>query len=431
MEKIRVLFITHAPWRNDTSIGNSYSNIFNNMGDKLEFAQIYVRDGKPENNLVNKYFCISEKQLLKSVFTRRKVGKAVQFDNTVNSKKIEFSKNYNRIRSLRWDFFLLGRDVATSLGNWKTKELDDFLTGYNPDIIFGALSFIPLINKLMIYAKSRTGAKLVVYPWDDWYNINHYSVSPFYYIRILIERYYIKRCVVQCSFMYTITEQMKEEYQKLFNKNCKVLRKGFDILSAPRLSVNIIDKISLVYVGNIGDNRWKVLAEIARTIQQINIKNKISFTQYIYTLSPITGGIRKLLEVEGASKLMGAATSKDIPVIMGNADILIHVEPTDKERLENCRLSFSTKIVDYLYQGKCILAVGGENASMRYLKENDAAIVINDISKLKDEILNLANKPEIIAEYGIKARNCGVKNHDINKIQQMIYNDFMAVTKIG
>jgi len=59
--KIKVLVITHSSWRNDTSVGNSYSNIFVGMDDRIEFVQIYIRDGIPENNLVHKYFKISEK----------------------------------------------------------------------------------------------------------------------------------------------------------------------------------------------------------------------------------------------------------------------------------------------------------------------------------------------------------------------------------
>ena len=206
--KIRVLVITHAPWRNDTSIGNSYSNIFMGMNNKIEFAQIYVRDGLPENKLVNRYFRLSEKELLKSIVTRKPVGKEFTLENSLNTPPVQFSNRYNVMRRLRWDMFLLGRDIASSMGKWKTRELDLFLDSFKPDIIFGTLLFIPLINQLMIYAKKRTAAKLITYPWDDWYHINKSSRSIFYYMRIYLERYYIKKCADECEFLYTITEQM-------------------------------------------------------------------------------------------------------------------------------------------------------------------------------------------------------------------------------
>jgi len=423
--KIKVLVISHAPWRNDTSIGNSYSNIFADMDDKIEFAQIYIRDGLPENKLVHKYFKLSEGQLLKSIFTRKPVGKAFVLDDPMDTPPVRFSNKYNVIRLLRWDIFLFGRDVASSLGKWKTRKLDDFIDDFKPDIIFGTLGFIQLVNQLMIYAKKRTGVELIAYPWDDWYHINRNSHSLFYFMRIHIERYYIKKCVENCRILYTITEQMCEEYMKIFNKKCKVLRKGYDF-KEKHLPKNVdINNIGVVYAGNIGEKRWEILGHIAKAIKAINSSGKAKMFQYVYTLSPVNDEIKSVLDLPGASRIMGSIPSSEVSKVMDEADILIHVEPIDKVRLENCRLSFSTKIVDYLFKGKCILAVGGQNASMKYLKDNDAALVVDDLDKLNGIMEMIVESPAIIYEYGEKAWNCGKKNHDINAIQEIIYQDFL------
>ena len=149
--------------------------------------------------------------------------------------------------------------------------------------------------------------------------------------------------------------------------------------------------------------------------------------QYIYTLSPVSNKMKRALDVPGVSYLVGAVPSGRVSEIMDEADVLLHVESTDKIKLETCRLSFSTKIVDYFYKGKCILAVGGQNASMKYLKDNDAALVIDDLSKLSEAMNSIAEKPELIYEYGEKAWDCGRRNHDIDVIQNMIYQDFLNV----
>lgn len=425
--KIRMLVITHAPWRNDTSVGNSYSNIFASMDDRIEFAQLYIRDGMPENNLVHIYYHISEKQLFKSIINRRPVGNKFTLENPMETPPVEFSNVYNRMRRLRWNIFLLGRDVASSLGKWKTKELDNFLDDFKPDIIFGTLGFIPIINQLMVYARKKTGAVLIPYPWDDWYHINRNYLSPFYYLRIWIERHYIKKTVNNSAYLYTITEQMRDEYTQIFRKPCKVLRKGFefDVRTPQKATGN--EELRLLYAGNIGDKRWEILARIVDAIKHANSRHKKQAHLVIYTLSPVSEEMKMALNVEGCSSLMGAIPSKEVPQVMSGADILVHVEPIDKTKLENNRLSFSTKIVDYLFQGKCILAVGGENASMRYLKENDAAIVVNDLSQLDSIIHELLMNQDVINRYAERAWNCGVKNHDIKKIQDMIYTDFINV----
>lgn len=425
--KIRVLVITHAPWRNDTSIGNSYSNIFAEMDDRIEFAQLYIRDGMPENGLVHQYFHISEKQLLKSILSRKPVGRNFTLDNPMDTPPVRFSNPYNKMRSLRWNIFLLGRDVASSLGRWKTKELDQFLDTFLPDIIFGTLGFIPIINQLMVYSSKRTGSELILYPWDDWFHINRNNHSPFYYLRIMLERHYIKKAVNSSMLLYTITEQMKEEYSLIFHKDCKVLRKGYRFDGNNLHCKEIGSKLKLVYTGNIGDKRWEILSRIATAIRHANSSNSVKAHMYVYTLSPISNEIKAALDIEGVCSLMGSIPSKDVPSVMGDADILVHVEPTDRIKLENCRFSFSTKIVDYMYQGKCILAVGGENASMQYLRNNDAAIVVNDLAILDSVINELLTNPDIVREYAKKSWECGIRNHDINKIQEMIYRDFLEV----
>lgn len=427
--KIRVLVITHAPWRNDTSVGNSYSNIFDGMDDWLEFAQIYIRDGLPENKMVHKYFRISEKKLLKSILTRKHVGEVFDLDNPMDTPPVKFSNAYNKMRSLRWNIFLIGRDVAYSMGKWKTSELNSFLDDFKPDIIFGTLIYIPLVNQLMLYAKKRTGAELITYPWDDWYHINRYNKSPMYYFRIWLERHYIKKTAAECSYLYTITEQMKKEYSEIFQKECKLLRKGYVFDQPPAFKQVTSNEVKLLFAGNIGDNRWKVLAAIADAIHEINKASEKKLKMAIYTLSPITDEMRATLDVPDESFLKGAIPSAKVTEVMDDADILVHVEPVEKAKLENCRLSFSTKIVDYLYKGKCVLAVGGQNASMQYLKDNNAAIVVDDLSKLKFALKQLVDNPEKITEYSSKAWECGKENHDIRKIQDMIWCDFNSVLK--
>ena len=86
--KIRVLVVTYHPWREDISVGNTLSNIFNGMENRLEFANIYIRDDKPCNKIVSRFFNISEKGLAKSIFTRKGIG--CEVDSVGESDKKEY-----------------------------------------------------------------------------------------------------------------------------------------------------------------------------------------------------------------------------------------------------------------------------------------------------------------------------------------------------
>lgn len=432
MKKIRVLVITHDPWSEDNNVGNSYSNIFKGMGDDIEFAHIYLRKDNPKNNLVKKYFHIPEQELIKSVFTRKDVGKERKYDDYIDLENNYFSNTYNKMRSLRWEIFLLGRDLGTLLGKWKTSKLDIFLEKFEPDIIFGEFSQMTIINELMVYSKKKTNASLVLYPWDDCYNYHKNSKDPFHFIRLFIERRYMRKTARMCDLMYTISEEMKEEYSKLFNKECHLLTKGIEINDLPVIKKNIDNPISLFYAGNIGDKRWQMLSYIATAIKKVNNElNTEAFIMNINTASPITNEIDASLNIKGVSKISGRISPEKVSDLLSSTDIAIHVESIDKEKLENCRLSFSTKLVDYFYHGNCILAVGGENSSMKYLKKNDAAIVVDDTSLLEDKLSYLYKNQDEILKFRYKSRQCGLENHNLEKIQKMILADFKRLIHLN
>ena len=64
--KRKILVVSCAPWRNDNSVGNSYTNIFGGI-DNIEIAHIYCGNGVPNNNLVKRHFQINEKHIIKNI----------------------------------------------------------------------------------------------------------------------------------------------------------------------------------------------------------------------------------------------------------------------------------------------------------------------------------------------------------------------------
>lgn len=426
--KIRILFITYSSWREDNNNGNSYSNIFSGMNDKIEFANIYFKDNMPKNKLVHKYFHISEKELMKSAFTRKSVGKAFILDDPFQTPEATYSKAYNKARSLRWESILLLRDYWTVAGKWKTKELDSFVKEFKPDLIFGNLHFVPVYNRIMRYLSKRFNIPLVLYPWDDFYSTKRVSYSPIYWLRFWLERIDIKKCAAQASYMYCITHQMQKEYSIFFNKECKLLYKGRLFEGSAPIKEQIKDPVRLLYMGNIGSGRWQELGKIASVLAKINAENPGKVRLDVYTLTPHTKSIKETLNIAGTSMLHNPVSVDIVEKIRNEADILVHVEPTNKREQLNFRLSFSTKLVDYFYNARAILAIGGETSAMDYLRKNDAAIVETNPEKFETLIKELVYDKEKMIEYGKKAWDCGKNNHRIQDIQKRIYMDFCNLT---
>lgn len=422
--KIRVLVITYLPWSNDISVGNTLSNIFRGMEDRLEFANIYFREDNPNNGIVSRFFNISEKQLAKSIFDRKVVGQEVHPKE--NSQKKIFSNRYNKARSMRWDSMLLAQDLIGILGKWKSKALNEFVESFQPDLVFGPLGRVPVSNNLMRYVSQKYDIPLVAYPWDDHYSLKKVAFSPFFWIKTFVERHAIKTCARQSEYLYGITQSMCEEYARYFNKDFKVLYKGYDFGEMPAIKASTIP-LKFIYMGNLGSGRWQVLGKMAEAVNEINKTGKKA-ELFVYSMSPRTESMTKALN-QGDAHLMPPVDSKDVLSTMNSADVLVHVEPASlKDRLF-FRLSFSTKLVDYFFNARCILALGGETGSIKYLRDNDAAIVATDVCKIKEQIERLVNQPRLVREYAEKAWKCGLRNHQIKTIQNGIYSDFCNVIR--
>lgn len=144
--------------------------------------------------------------------------------------------------------------------------------------------------------------------------------------------------------------------------------KAYDFSGNPEIKSEVKYPISIIYMGNVGAGRWKELGKVAQAVKAINKNERKCFLR-IHTMSPHTDEMEKALNIENASALLEPVPTADVLKTMHSADILLHVEPTGKKECNFFRLSFSTKIVDYLYNARCIVAVGGHTAAMSYLKK--------------------------------------------------------------
>lgn len=429
MRKMRILLITSMPWREDNNIGNSYSNIFSGLTGEIEFAHIYCRSGMPSNSICYRYFQITEQDLIRNIKDRKfKPGKSFNLSNPQTLTKETFSAVYDKMRILRWEIFFFARNILWEISNWRTKELDKFVEQFDPDIIFGTLTYMPNINKLMVYLKNKFNKPLVTYAWDDVYSLKQYSLSPLYWLRRFIQRQAIRNCVRECSYMYTITELLQREYSELLNIECKMLYKGYKFVgNMPEYPKNKF--IKLLFMGNMGGGRWKMLKKIVKSLDKIN-ENEVQVELFIYSLTPRNDKITNAL-TRKYSHIMDVIPSSEVINTMRSADVLIHVEPNNiKDRL-SLRASFSTKLVDYFYSGRCIYAVGGHTASMEYLERYNAAIVEYNIDNIYDSLLAICDNRNKIESYGRKAWECGKSNHNIKGIQKKILEDFQSLTDIN
>lgn len=424
---MRILVVSDTPWANDNSFGNSFSNIFKGMPD-LQFANIYLRHGWPENDFDMCYFQITEKTLLRNLKNpNNPSGTQIFLDERKGGiPEKEAVTGFRQASKMRWQIMFWGRDLIWKIGRWKSIQLKTFLDGFHPDLIFQPIYAQPYINDLVLYIKDYTKVPMLGYISDDNYTLRQFRVSPLYWIDRLWSRQKVKSVIEKSEILYVISQIQKEEYEKIFTPECKILTKSEDFsMPVPewKLSQNTI---KMIYAGNIGAGRWRSLALISSAVDRLNQEGyKVQFD--IYSATPQTRKMIKALNTKG-SKLYGSVSYEKVLEFQRRSDILVHVEGLSLKSRRTCHQSFSTKLVDYFAMGKCIFAVGTEDvACIKHLKDNHAALIVENKDMVYKQLKWLLTDTRRILQFGEKAYYCGKRCHNRIEMQGMLARDLRRI----
>lgn len=431
---MNILVISSTPWSSNNSFGNTYSNLFEGMGG-LTFANIALKPVTETDPIVDSCFSISENALIANLLhSRLETGREVDVKTTLakdlsgGSRQTEFAvKEFARKK--RWMIMFWARDLIWKLGRWKSPQLLKYLDAVKPDLIFQPIYFVSHPNDIVHFVKKYTGVPMVGYVSDDVYTLCQFSLSPFYWLDRIYKRRKVKRTIQQCEILYVISELQKQEYEKIFGVPCKILTKCADFSGEPLVKTQYNTPLQLVFTGNIGTNRWKSLAMIAEALEQIN-QNGVRAQLRIYTATPLTAKMEKALQKGESSFIMGSIPASEVPKTQADADILVHVEATDLKNKLAVRQSFSTKLVDYFKTARPILAVGPRDvASIDHLIRNDCALTGETVEEVKQALLSVLDNPDKLNDLSRKAYACGKKNHNKEKMQQMLQADLSKIVK--
>lgn len=418
----RILVIGISAWNSKS--GSTWPFLLN-IYDSSNIANIFARDEIPDSTVCSRYFNISENRVLKSIFNRKiKTGKEISTENCdVSAEDInEHNQRYQKMRKKRRYSLLLARELVWKLGNWKTEELNAFIDDFNPDIILYPMTTNIYHCDLVKYVLNRTGAKTIGYIWDDTFTYKQ-SDDLGYKIYRFFQRKAQKKLAKQTDRFFAISDMTKIEADEFFGINSVVLTKP--LYCEPNVDYsNFNMPIKAVYTGNLFNGRDKAMVKVVKAAQKIN-HNEVKIRFDIYTGTDLTENIKKELECDYC-EIHGPVSQEKVFEIQQKSDLMLFVEDIDGPDAKVARLSFSTKITDYLSSGKCIFAVGHkETAPMLYLIDNEAAIIASDDKEIEEKLEMLVNNSGLLVEYAENARNIGIKNHNKEKI----LNTFDTVIK--
>ena len=424
---MKILVISAEVWRDDTNGGNVLSNLFEGMD--AEFAQIYCNPGTPYNNICKKYYQMTDSMIIRNVINNKPIGKSIVFNdfpkNIIenNETEKENKRFYGFFRKYNFQTFHLIKELLWGISTWHNENLKNFIEEFDPDIIFAPCYGSHIMLSLNRYVAKLTSKPVISYISDDHYSLKHFRFSPLFWINKFIFRKNLKKTFPYYNLIYTMTDEQMKECQEVFNCNIKILRKGIDV-SEMQEKRNINDPIKLIYAGGIYLGRWKTLVSIVKALRRIN-KDRVRMVLHIYTGNELSDKQRTILNDGVNSFLNGVISQKELKEKYNESDIALHVESIDINNKLKTRLSFSTKITDCLGSGRAVMAITWKGHSgFKYLKQENAAICIDNKKKIYNNLLKIINNPNLINEYAEKALETSKRNHCKSIINRMIESDF-------
>lgn len=430
----KILIVSRLVW-DDSSNSNTLGNLFKNY-DPEKIARIYIETKRPNTTCCHHFFQISEFSLVKKLFNwRLKTGRVIdtnaKYETAFNEKENDTAKKeastFSFIRGHRSWIFTLCRDILWALNGWKSKELKKFILDFNPDVIWLDGSPLILMNRLNNYVFRTARKPAVTFLMDDVYSYKS-CTSIWSRLYKFFLRKYVKKTVENCNHVFVASPKMKKEYDEVFNVESTFITKSIDSNLSCRVNKTTQDPVKLVYLGNVLIGRLDTLCLISQAISEIN-SGDVRIELDIYTGDPIDDAHQKLLNVSGVS-VYGLVPYSKVPEILNSCDVQVFVEALTGKKKNIARLSFSTKIIDYITSGKCILAVGPNDiAPIEYFKEEDAALVASSKNEIKKCLQNLL-ETGTIESYARKALECGKLKHNREQMDKLIFSKLREVAFI-
>lgn len=417
-ENVRILAVSMNAW-NDNSL-NTLPILFRNLNPDNIYS-IYCRTEIPNATNYKHFLQISELAVLNKF-----LGKDIKVCSIVENATTTISDKHSKeasIRSLYKSFgnrlSALVRDLIWRKNIWEEDLLKEYVDQSKATKVFVNVSSCIRTNKIALWASERLNIPIVLLFGDD--NLTYSSIpkTPIALIHKFLIRKSIFKLVHRSSCVFVISPKMKREYDSLLGVNTELLTKPVfkNINDGGKV---VSEKTKLLYCGNLLYGRDEVLMTLVDALKIL--QNKKLYLE-IFTQSPITKKLEKKLNSE-FSCIRSSIPRDELLERIRQADVLVFPESEKKLYKRSTRLSFSTKLTDYLASRKTILAIGPKDlASMEYLIENNLAFYSRSyIDSIVDTLKQIDTDSQSI-EIKIKNAKICIENfHNPDDINNKLLN---------
>ncbi len=412
---MKVLIISHLALNNTNNVGKTLAMLFKNF-ERSQLAQLYFNPISPNENLCDRWYRITDEEIIRSLASTKKAGSEITFEKNDTDHVSGFYKRNISRKPLK----LLARDILWKIGRINWTDIRKWLDEISPEIIFLAPGYSIFPYRIAKKISLMLNIPLVLFIMDDFYNENKNKYSLIELIRRKWLRKTIQETVSDSRIVYSCSEELSKYYSELFGKKIETLYTPCEFTVNVQIHNKYKGEKVLVYGGSVQLNRWRVIAEIGKCICENGYDARIQ----VYAPETDREFINRLLEIPSI-EYGGFISADELKNKISNSDIVIHVEAFDDESFVRTKYSISTKIPEYLASGKVFIAVGPKGqASMNYLKKHNAAIVFNSIEEMNNKIGEMFDDDFKYEEIRCNAECLIQKNHTSFAAFSKLNNDF-------
>jgi glycosyltransferase involved in cell wall biosynthesis len=437
MEHTRILLIGHTPFSEESGTGITYISLFKNI-HKENLAQIFFSEiERPDFSFCNNFFRISEMDLLKSILSLDivKPGKIISKNFEKRKKEKQSWKKkilkYLKEQAGNLAFF---RDLLWVFKNWKTKELEEWIETFAPQLLFLHIGGNGYAHEVSYWISKKYKIPYAVFFTDDFImNEYHENIFQNLYYRRICKLY--DRTIGHASKRFVIGELMAEDYSKRYNKKFIPIMNCIEFSNISVLRKREINnqKIIFSYIGGLHLNRWKSLIFLSELLSELEKELTISCTLNVYSLQRPDQSILSLLDRHPINYI-GSLDRSGVWDTINDSDFLIHVESIEAKYRAFTKYSISTKIPEYLSSNRCIVAYGPkEVASIDLFLKNDIGLVLVD-SDTRDEIKEKLKRVLLNTEYRNtlcdNAFKYAKEKFDAGKIRGLLMNELNEIREL-
>lgn len=413
----RVLIVSHNPLSATANNGKTMAMLFTGWPtDRL--AQLFVYPATPDSPVCVRYWRVTESDLLTARLSggKRQAGGPVTIAHTAERPDgtTTQARLFSRLRVLNAPVLDLLREGIWAGGQWDTPALQRWIDDFKPELLYFFVGGSVFAYNIVLSLIEQYRLPLVLHFTDDYWSDPQQA-------GFLTRRYHRQRTARFANLLQASTarlvigDAMGQDFARRYGHTYQTFMSCLEdtAWSDPSITRPPRERIRFVYTGGLHLDRWQSIQEIGMALAELEAEGLYG-ELLIYTNPLNSASYHDALTLPPVMRMAGWATADQMPQILQDADVLVHVESFHPKQRAYTHLSVSTKIPEYLMAGRCLLAYGpAEIASIRYFTESNSGIVVGDKDRaaLTDALRRILTDERLRRDIGQSAHTLAVSRH--------------------